>query len=84
MSKTDRTWEREMLQELNKKLDQHAESLATLIAESKHAKELTAELREKAQHLEAKVSNVKVTMARWAGIAAGIVGVSEAFFHLVK
>ena len=82
MAKTDRSWE--ILQDMNRKLDQHAEALATLIAESKHAKELAAELRERAHDVEKRISAVRLTMARWAGIGAGVVGLVEIFAHVVK
>ena len=82
MPKTDRTWD--LLQAIDRKLDTHSEALATLRVESSHAKELVAEMRAKGDEIEKRVDKVKLTIARWGGVAAALVGVSEFFFHLVK
>ena len=82
MAKTDRTWD--LLQEMNRKLDTHGETLAGLRADAKHAEDDIAEAKALAKSAKGDIGKLKITMARWGGIAAGILGVLEVFHRLVK
>lgn len=82
MAKPDRTWE--LLQQMNAKLDVHGETLATLKAEAKFAKESVEDAEKIAKSAKAEIGKLKVTMARWGGVAAGVLGVVELLHRLVK